>query len=56
MGIIRDRVEEAYNEYIRDKNLPKLLRKLIDIADHSVQYQHHRDCLDSAMDEFFPVK
>ncbi len=56
MGIIRNRVEGAYRGYMKDKNLPKLLRKLVDIADHLVHYQHHRDCLDRAMDEFFPMK
>jgi len=56
MGTIRNSVEEAQKAYKRDNNIPRLLRKLIDIADYSVKYQRQRNYLDRAMDEFFPIE
>lgn len=54
MRIIETKIKKAFDEYRKDGHLEKLICKVADVGDHSVNCQGHADIMYDAIKEHCP--
>lgn len=53
MGIIRNKIKIAFDEFLEDDDLEKFVFALVDVADYHVHYEWQRGKLNDALHEEF---
>ena len=51
MGIIKDRITDAFDKYKEDGDLTAFAHTMLDVGDYSIRYQHQKNLADSIIDD-----